>query len=578
MKPIPESFPEISLFIARSHSTTAVNQTGSWRFARPIYNEKTAPCSAVCPAGTDIGRVGMLAAGGRLKEAAALILEENPLPAVCGRVCFHPCEAVCNRARMDESMAVHGLERFLGDLALSQGVEAPPTEQRADGRRVAIAGAGPSGLAAAYFLSRLGFSCDIFESAPEPGGVLRWGIPAYRLPAEVLAGEIARITRLGCRIHCDTSVTSSLLSEIRRSHDALFVGCGHGKSIGIGIPGESMITDGLAFLADLRRRPAAAVQGRVAVIGGGNTGVDVARSLRRLGARPILVYRRRRQDMPAFPPEVAMALEEGVRLMELAAPVRVERADPGYRLTLQTMRVFETDDRNRARVCPDTAPEREMMVDGIFSAIGAEAAEPWQQPPRSGAGVLKYSHLQGDTRDFVTLYGGDLTNSVRSVPDAVASGKQAAMVFDTLLEEGAGAVSGRLEASRVGPGPSLSMEIYRGGPRKDRSPRVVGWDDLNPAHFLPAPAGLPGRLDLNHRLSSFSEIETTFSETTAVEEARRCFNCGLCNQCDNCRLFCPEMAVAVDRTRQIDLTYCKGCGICVVECPSSAMDLVEEQR
>ncbi|HTZ38946.1 MAG TPA: NAD(P)-binding protein, partial [Syntrophales bacterium] len=231
----------------RSHLSTENNKTGSWRYLRPRYDEKTAPCSAACPAGEDIGRIEMLTTQGLFKEAWETILRENPFPGVCGRVCFHPCESVCNRGEFDDPIAIHALERFLADTAERNDLK--PLLERLPGRpeKVAIAGAGPSGLAAAWFLSRLGYACDVFEAAPDAGGILRWGIPLYRLPLPALQKEIAQVQAQGVRIHTGKPVTTALLKDLQDQYRAVYLACGHGRTTELRVPGESLagVADGL---------------------------------------------------------------------------------------------------------------------------------------------------------------------------------------------------------------------------------------------------------------------------------------------------------------------------------------------
>jgi NADPH-dependent glutamate synthase beta subunit-like oxidoreductase/Pyruvate/2-oxoacid:ferredoxin oxidoreductase delta subunit len=575
--------PPTSLFIPCSYLSTESNKTGSWRFLRPRYEEKTAPCSAACPAGEDIGRIEMLTAEGRFHEAWETVLRENPFPGICGRVCYHPCERVCNRGEFDEPVAVHILERFLADAAarfeLKPGLDrlAPRAE------KIAVVGSGPSGLAAAYFLARLGYQAEVFETMPEPGGVLRWGIPLYRLPLSVLNQEIALIRELGVRIHCDQEVSPQSLAATGSGYDALFLGCGHSRSLGLKIPGENLkgVEDGLRFLGRLRRGETPALQGTVAVIGGGNTAMDLARSAARLGARSVVIYRRRRQDMPAFAEEVEMALAEGVELHELETPVAIRRRGGRISVTIQAMRVAGEDSRGRARVEPASGKTREMDVQRLFLAVGATAAAEWQDPPPKGPGVLSLSNslLVHEPGHPILVFGGDLTAETKSVVHAVASGKEAAMALDLLFREGLEAVRPGLQACLVGEGPSLSMEMYLGGRRSSRNRRIVQYEDLNTDHFRFAPRIVEPRLLGEERLRSFAEIVLRIGTNLAIREAERCFNCGLCNGCDNCQLFCPDLAVICDRkagSRSINYDYCKGCGLCVVECPRNAMVLEEE--
>jgi len=577
-------FKELPLFIPHSHTSTAVNKTGSWRFFHPIYDDKTAPCSAACPLGQDIAGIEMLLSRGLLKDARQLVLNENPFPAVCGRVCFHPCEKACNRTNLDAPIAIHNLERFLGDTALSP-VEMPDIAiKAARNKRVAIAGAGPAGLSAAYFLTRLGYRCEVFEANAAPGGLLRLGIPEYRLPRDILDHEIKRIENLGVTIRCKNPVTKDLLEKICQDYDALFIGSGYGRSIALKIDGGHLAYDGLEFLRRLHLGEKMSFAGKAVVLGGGNTAIDVARCLARLGASPLIVYRRRIQDMPAFEPEVEMALREGVEIKELLAPIRLQRnqsessfAASSYTLNLQQMKISKNQIHGRARIMPDGEKTETIKVENVFVAIGAEADALWHFPATDTAGAFSLSHCKFIDRKIPLVFGGDLTNPVDSVADAIASGKQAAMVLDTYFEKGPAAVDNALAACRIGPGPALSMNAYLGENRQTRNPHVVTYNEIVTDYFQTAPRVTPSLLDANRRLESFAEIESTLADQAAKEEAARCFSCGNCNACDYCRLYCPEMAVRVEKGRRsIDMDYCKGCGVCATECPRNAMALEEE--
>jgi NADPH-dependent glutamate synthase beta subunit-like oxidoreductase/ferredoxin len=577
---------KIPLFLPHSSASTTLNKTGSWRYVRPFYDEKTSPCAAACPAGEDIARVEMLVSQESIQQAWQTILEENPFPAVCGRVCFHNCEGACNRGQMDDPVTIHHLERFVGDAAISSR-EIPKIETLADnGKKVAIAGSGPAGLGAAYFLARLGFDCEVFEAQPEPGGILRWGIPTYRLPRNVLQQEISRIEKLGVTIHCRTPITAEMLQAFKTQYDAVFIGCGHGRAIDLQIEGGQMAINGLQFLYTIKAQQEMSLDSthKAAVIGGGNTAIDVARTLVRLGIDPIIVYRRRRRDMPAFSPELQMALDEGVKLKTLLTPIAIKGAGKDsaghpvpYVMTLQKMKVSATEIEGRARVIPDGDKTETLQVDHIFSAIGAEPEAPWQSAPAGESPCLGLSHCKLSHDDIPIAYGGDLTNRVKSVADAIASGKQAAMALDTYFKSGWDAVNKAVSGCQVGPGPAVSMTVYLGKERKNKSPHVVSYSEINTHYFNSAARVIAPVLPPGDRIQSFLPVESTLTNEAALAEARRCFNCGICNACDYCRLYCPEMSVTVENERRyINLDYCKGCGLCVAECPRNAMALKEE--
>ena len=547
---------------------------------KPVYAGRTAPCSAACPAGEDVPHIEHLASQGQFRGALDTILKENPFPAVCGHVCFHPCESACNRSCLDAPLAINAIERFVGCsdteekmLPLIQTV--PP-----NGRRVAVIGSGPSGLSAAYFFCRLGYRCDVYESEKEPGGLLRWGIPSYRLPAAILKHEIKRIENLGAQIYCGRKVSASFLRTAEERYHAIFIGCGLARPIRMQIAGEVQALDGLTFLKDIRNGNRGAFSGVSAIIGGGNTAIDVARSLVRLGSHPIILYRRRVEDMPAFELEIGMAQQEGVDIRELTTPVRMDKSARGIALRLQKMATdgFETDS-GRARVIPIRGERETLPVQQVFTAIGAEAENPWQQPKNGSGSILHLSHCTLTTVGFPIARGGDLVNQVLSVSDAIASGKQAAMAIDSYFQGGWASVEKRLADCRVGQGPALSLESYlMNDVSHQRHPQLVGYHDINTAYFLPADRAEPMVAGPKERRASFSEYRSDFTTRSAADEAGRCFNCGICNDCDNCRLFCPETAVSVEDTRRIDMDYCKGCGVCVVECPRGAMTMEEAEH
>jgi len=564
----------ISVYTSRSTTTTDANRTGTWRFLRPEYREKTAPCSSACPAGTDIARVQSQVSRRNYTKALRTILKENPFPAVCGRVCFRPCEKGCNRGAFDQPVSIQRVERHLGDIALNGEGPILPEKAPDNGYRVAVVGAGPAGLSAAYFLRMLGFSCEVYDANEEPGGILRWGIPTYRLPDPVIAAEVERIIRLGVKIHTGTSVDRAALHKLLKENDALFLGCGLGRSMRLNIPGDHLVKDGLGYLRAVRSGTSPDIAGTAVVIGGGNTAVDLSRTLIRKGAsKVILIYRRRREDMPAFREEVDSAVKEGVRMTMLTAPVRIEAENRALVVNLQSMKPVEISAGKRARVVPDGNRPTQIRSDHLFLAIGAEADPFWEE--EHPAAVL--SHCRVVYPDKPVILGGDLTNAVRSVPDAVASGKQAAITLDLFYRKGLSGMEKWLDDYRVGMGPSLSMEVYRKGPRRFTSSQIVTFDQINTDYFDKIKRLPESALNPKKNARSFSEIYATLSAPDTTAESARCFSCGRCTACDNCRWFCPEVAVSVEGSRRrIETDWCKGCGICVAECPGNAMALVEE--
>ena len=415
--------------------------------------------------------------------------------------------------------------------------------------------------------------------------MLRWGIPLYRLPLYALRNDISRIEHLGVRIHTNRHISQEDLQHLGKHYDAIVIGCGHGTSAALGCPGDDLVAvgSGLEFLKRIREGNIPPVDGLSVVIGGGNTAVDVARSIVRLGGSAIIAYRRRRKDMPAFPGEVEMLLDEGVELRELLAPVRVVQDNGECVLTLSRMKVEGEDEKGRALIARDGDAAEEIRAKRVFTAIGERAAHPWYIPPEQGKGIAVLNNcVVADRRGTpVTVFTGDLSSSVKSVVHAVASAKEAAIALDTCLTEGFDRIHQAVSASMVGTGPSCSMEIYMEGQRSVRDAHIITFEEINTDYFQLTLGITQPRLLRHERLHTFEEVELKISAGLAIKEAQRCFNCGLCNQCDNCYLFCPDMSVVHDGStlgRHIDYDYCKGCGLCVVECPRNAMRLEEEEQ
>ena len=576
---------KVSLLIPRSRTSTAANRTGAWSFSRPAYRDKAAPCRAACPCATDIPRVEALVAEGRLDEALAAILEENPLPAVCSRVCFHPCESRCNRSELDEAVSVNALERFVGDHGAERAYGPANLGDGAAAKGcVAIVGSGPAGLAAAYFMRALGYDCEILEAESEAGGLLRYGIPAYRLPNEALRRDLARIEAAGSRFRFRKRIGESDLARLRSDFSAVIIASGHAKARPLGVPGDELAEDALGFLRRIRLggsepAPSSAwtdARGKVAVIGGGNTAIDAARSLVRLGRKPIIVYRRRRADMSAFPEEVEAAIDEGVELVETAVPVRLERSPEGISLCVQTTRAEGGGPDGRPRFVPVAGETRVLEVAAALCAVGAEAAESWMEPKKSALSLRRCA-IDLDGPGSPLAFVGDLRGPRETVADAVASGKEAAIALDAFFRSGRDSIAGETMRCRVGDGEGLSMAAYLGGPEAAPSRRVVAFSDLNTDYFRVSPRKAGPAIPANRSCGAFTEARGGLAREDAIAEASRCLSCGRCDDCDNCRTFCPELAVRArpGREREIDEYYCKGCGLCAAECPRSAIEMEE---
>ncbi len=572
---------------SRSFDTMLWNHTGSWRFLRPRYQDKVAPCAEACPAGEDIARIQILLGQGEFEAAWRRVREENPLPGVCGRVCFHPCEGACNRGEYDEPVSIRSLERFLADQAWRLGFSAEAPGAPDSGRRVAVVGAGPAGLSAAYFLRRMGHGVDLFDARDEPGGMLRYGIPEYRLPTDALAWEVGLILSEGVRFHPGRVLGKDLDWDELAGYDAVFLAVGAWSAPRLGVPGEEHARDGLALLEAIRRGDRPEVCGRVAVIGGGNTAMDVARSLLRLGAEPVVYYRRRLEDMPALPEEVREAREEGIPFQTLLSPARIEPLEGGrLRLVLRPMAAVDEAGDGRARVVPSGHPDVSVEVDAVYAAIGVrpsegvphEALDPDRLDPEGLH--LRRIRPEGPWAERPPVYlGGDLVNERKTVVTAIASGKEAAVVIDARLRNRS--LERVWPAIRVGGRGAVSMNRLAGGDRTAQQNHVVRFDELNTIYFRFQERRERPRITLDERRTGFDEVHMRISASLALRESERCFHCGLCDHCDNCYLFCPDVSVLRDLragTRRIDYDYCKGCGVCVVECPRNAMVLEEEPR
>ena len=556
------------------------NLTGSWRNLRPVFQDKTPPCLTRCPAGENIEGYLDLLARGCDEEAAELLREDNPLPAVCGRVCYHPCESGCNRADWGGAVSVHSVERYLGDLALRLPPQ-EPVKKKKRGPRVAIIGSGPAGLACAYHLVRRGYQVTVFDREPEPGGVLRTGIPSYRLPKDVLAMEIGKIVELGVEMRLGVEVGNDLsFQDLRGAYRAIFVAAGYHRGRRLGIPGEDLkgVVSGMSFLRRINYGERPKLGHRVAVIGGGNTAMDCARSAMRMGAQTVVLYRRTRGEMPAIPEEVLEAGREGAEFIFLVQPVEmIEKAGRLSAIKCVRCRLGEPDSSGRRRPIPIDGAFQDFPADTVLMATG-EGAD---------LGFLPRSYILGQNGAVINeatggevegvLAGGDLTTSVKMVSNAIGSGKIAAEIFDKYL---AGASWPEALATIEHSPTSFSVDRLEKAADAPRSSEVVEAAGINFDHFPKLARASAGKISPAEAIRSFAEVNQGFDRATAEAEARRCFHCAVCCRCDNCFVFCPEGIVRhrPDGSYEIDLDYCKGCGICAEECPRGVVSMTRESR
>jgi 2-oxoacid:acceptor oxidoreductase delta subunit (pyruvate/2-ketoisovalerate family) len=528
--------------------SSLANKTGSWRTERPVYVDLLPPCNNACPAGENIQQWLYHAEEGGYEAAWRQIMLDNPFPAIMGRVCYRPCETACNRAQVDSAVGINSVERFLGDEAIRQGWTIPVTGVPS-GHRVLVVGAGPSGLSAAYHLTLLGHQVTIADSGPVAGGMMRYGIPAYRLPRKVLDAEIGRLLAMGITLQPGTTVTNILATMREDGYDAAFlaVGAQRGKRAYIPAGDSARILDAVSVLHSMEEEDKPMLGRRVAVYGGGNTAMDAARTARRLGATDaVVVYRRTRERMPAHEIEVEEALEEGVRMMWLST---ITHADAG-RLTIEKMKLDETG------FPQPTGEFTELDADCVVLALGQEAELSLLdgvEGVRIEEGVVQVGPdlMTGHAGIFA---GGDMIPADRTVTVGIGHGKKAARSIDAWLRGAAAAKDGRHE---------LATE-----------------DRLNTWYYADAPATVRPQLELARRIGTFDEVVGGLDERTAQFEARRCMSCGNCFECDNCYGVCPDNAViklGPGQRYQIDLDYCKGCGICASECPCGAIEMRPEK-
>ena len=542
---------DLPFAITLDDGSSRANHTGTWRTERPVYVTLDPPCAAGCPAGEDV-REWLRDAedgGAGYERAWRRIMETNPLPAVMGRICYHPCETACNRGTLDEAVGINSVERFLGDEAIRAGwritVDVPPT-----GRRVLVVGSGPAGLSAAYHLARAGHQVTVVDAASEPGGMMRYGIPAYRLPRDVLDAEIDRILALGVDLHLDTPVTDleSLLGG--GGYDAAFlaVGAQLGRRTYLPAGSAAHVLDAVQLLHDVADGERPLLGRRVAVYGGGNTAMDAARTARRLGAEEaVVVYRRTRDRMPAHPSEVGEAEAEGVRFTWLSTVADVD--DHG--LTIERM---ELDDAG----FPQPTGELEHLdADSLVLALGQESdlaflADVPAFSIDDGALAVDENLMTGRAGVFA---GGDMVPDQRSATVAIGHGRRAAAAMDARLRG--------LEAPPAHPAAPATSER------------------LNTWYYTDAPRTHRPVLEAARRTSTFDEVVRSLDPGTALYEARRCLSCGTCFSCDNCFGMCPDNAVIKTDDPAapyvIDLDYCKGCGICAAECPAGAITMEPEE-
>ncbi len=534
----------ITLDVGSSHA----NRTGSWRVERPIYVDRLPPCNDACPSGENVQRWLYQAEPGEYEAAWHQIVEDNPFPAVMGRICYHPCETACNRTQLDEAVGINAVERFLGDLGIERGWPLPPAGKDT-GRRVLVVGAGPAGLSATYHLRRQGHEVRLVDSASQLGGMMRYGIPSYRLPRAVLDAEIARVVALGVDVAFDHTVEDIQLEREAGAFDAAFLAVGAQLAHRVDIPAgdSSRVLDAVSLLHRVAVDDPPLLGRRVVVYGGGDTAVDAARTVRRLGATDaVIVYRRNRDRMPAQRDELEEALAEGVTMRWLST---VDRFENGH-LMLEKMRLD-------ASGFPEPTGEfEEFGADSLVLALGQDTdLSLLDRAPNvaveDGVVTVLPTMMTGERGVFA---GGDAVPSPRTATVAIGHGKRAAQ----------------------GMGAFMSGKVLVDPTRHGLAP----FDRLNTWYYSDAPRTKRHELERARRQSTFDEVVEGLTEENALFEARRCLSCGNCFECDNCFGVCPDNAViklGPEQRYEINYDFCKGCGLCAEECPCGAIDMVPER-
>ena len=529
---------------------------------RPRYTKKTPPCKNACPSNNDIrGFLTLIAQSesyGRTfdeswEQAYRLLTETNPLPSVIGRVCPHFCETDCNRKVKDEAVSINQVERFIGDYGINNNLAHEKLTDEVRSEKVAIVGSGPAGLSCAFQLARRGYPVTIFEAFDKSGGMLRYGIPSYRLPEDILDAEVKKISDLGVDIKYGTRIGTDIsIDDVKKDYAAVYMAIGAHDGWNLGIPGEAGpgVLNAVEYLNRVNAGETVDVGEKVLVIGGGNSAVDAARVAWRTGSTPQIVYRRTRDEMPAEPEEIDDTEGEGIHIEFLAAPVEVVRnGDKVTGLKCIKMELGEPDASGRRRPVPIDGSEFVMEADTIIPAIG--------QGPNFGGlekfednGWITVNEL-GETTEPGTYAGGDVTNKLGTVTEAIGLGRKTAEAIDAYIKGE--------ELPKVYPGPvvkssDMAMNYYEALPRVEKS-----------------------HISVDARKGNFDEVVSTFSNESVVEESKRCLSCGMCFDCGNCYSFCSYNAVGKlpkGEHYEFKLETCVGCKKCAEECPCNYIDMI----
>ncbi len=530
-----------------THLTSEGNMTGTWRAALPVYQDQPSPCLGACPVNGKIAAWIGHVADGELRKAWEVLCDNNPFPAIAGRICHHPCETACNRVQLDETVGICSLERHVGDVALAEGWSYTPGPDC--GVSVAVIGGGPAGLSAAYQLRRAGIAVTLYEGQAELGGLMRFGIPSYRLSRAVLEGEIARIVKMGVDLRLRAEVPDiEVLESLAADFDAVFLATG--ASLPKRLPGldysAGFVVESARFLAAPEADQRAMTGNDILVIGGGSAAMDVARTGRRLGRKVTVMTLEQEGHLPAQQVELDEAREEGVEFVTGAMLQQTEL--DRKTVTIRAVRVdFEHGPaRGQFDITPVENSDFSLRANTIIPAIGQDAdLGRW-------AGLVKPIGPVLEPHAGQIWTGGDVASMDRFVTQAIGMGKEAAReIIAELL-------------------PDAPLPVHMPGPEVD-------YGRINAAyhaeHGRTRQAGAPPA----ERLQSFAEVQQPLTHDQAKREAERCFSCGTCIHCDNCYLYCPDMAInRLFPGYEVKTDYCKGCGLCVEECPTGSIHMQED--